>query len=565
MADCVNHSGTDENMNPDSRLFQRLQSITAAIMELDAKVEGGLQAIGVESRPVEITINNNRVQMQLDKMASLLDEALSAMLKRADELEQFGAEQDDAQVIVLGGYYRSLVQSIRSNPYIFPELTDSEAANNQPAAPAAVVERAMKRRQLLGGGMFAAALVAGLGGTMVAQKVHAVTDGGGSYALMARFEAWVAQYTVDAKSRYAQIIETINNIQGLFNALNAVNNAIIGGFDSLLSFTNENKQKDLVANMTAADQQMRLAQQNERIKAQQGSKAASGACVNDASSIVDEKLKTTVSEAGKVVSDKRVGAKISDRDGDKGVEVNAIDRTAELAVDVSRANVAAFNAGSLSAAPIKTGDEDLKNAQKAFSKVVAEPVDVIYGDLSRVASTASGKAYVATAATRIARRSVAEASLARITQSNVRDPNAFAYLEKNLKNLIRDTPPSMYNQDGEPVESVIDQRLKGHAEKLLEQLLDMAGSDKGISAVESLDFQVLSKSNSSFYEFVRSSGFSPSPLIREVIEQNSIMLKLMLEISKAGRETNAILSTLLMEVQDSPDRVERLNRLKRND
>lgn len=543
----------------DSRLLARLQHTTAAIMELDNKVKGGLESIGVASKPVEITVSSNRVHIQLEKMAALLEDALQAILVRADELEEYGATNDDAQIIMLGAYYRALVESIRVNPAIFPPAEPASAK----AGSKDEINRAMKRRELIGGGAMAAALVAGIGGMVVSQKAQAFGADPGTAALATRFEAWTAQWVVDAKSKYAQIIEQINNIQSLFNALNTVNNAIIGGFDSLLSFTNENKMKDLVANMTAADQQMRMMQQNERIKAQQGSKSASGACVNDSASIVDDKLKASVVQAGSVVSAKRVEDKIFNRPGDPGVEINHVNRSSEIIIDMQQKNVDAFNAGGLSAAPIKTDDRSLKNSQKSFSKLVAEPVDMIYGDLALAADTAQGKAYVAAATTRIARRSMAEAAMARITQSNVRDPNAYAYIHQNLKSLIRDTPPSQYDSAGKPVESIIDQRLKGHAEKLIKQLEEMAGQDKGVSATESLEFQVLAKSNTSFYEFVRSSGFSPTPLIREVIEQNSVALKLQLEMYKASKETNALLSTILVELQDSPDRIEKLNQMKR--
>src|SRR5690606_24719122 len=73
----------------DSRLLARLQHTTAAIMELDNKVKGGLESIGVASKAVEITVSSNRVHIQLEKMAALLEDALQAILVRAEELEEY--------------------------------------------------------------------------------------------------------------------------------------------------------------------------------------------------------------------------------------------------------------------------------------------------------------------------------------------------------------------------------------------------------------------------------------------------------------------------------------------
>lgn len=547
---------SDVDSNKDVSLMKRLNEITDKLLLIDSKVEGGLSGLGVEG-----DISNSEegtFLIQLAKMEAMLSSACEQLLQRASELEQEGVDGDESERVMLALYYRGLVESVDGQVEKSP-LTDDNKSK---------VDAVSDRRKAITGSMLALGLVAGIGGgSLYSQRANAF---GGEAAVVASIKAQTAKQVTNAKVAYAKVIETIHNIQKLFDAVNVVNNAIIGGFDSLLSFTNENEMKKIVADMTAADQQRAQDQQNQRIHAEQGSKQPSGACVSDSSSMVMKKTDETVRDAVGAVTDSltktRLGLDHVDENGNKVKvrQVTSLDLASDVLNEIEDSNAGSFNLGKMINNSSGMTDKEAKENQSAFLRATAEPTDIVYGNLSAAASTESGRKYIVEVATRSTRRSVAEGVLAKFAQEATQDPNSYSYLYQNINNLITDTPPNAFDGEGNPIESFVDNRMVAHAQSLIDELdsIKEESGGAGLSKIQALDFMVKTKNTSSFHEFVRSSGFHPTPLIREVVEQNSISLKLGFESVMLLREISALLATLFLETQDSPDRVNKLNSLK---
>lgn len=550
----------DVDSNKDLVLLKKLNQVTDKLILIDEKVEGGLEGLGFDS---EISASDEGTFLiQLAKMEAMLTSACELLIQRADELEQEGVDDDESERVMLALYYRGLVESIKDQ--LSSAESESESKKKQ--------EVVSDRRKAITGSVLALGAVAGLGGGALYSSPSQALGGAGDAGIIASIKEQTAVHVTNAKKRYADVIKTIQNIQKLFDAVNVVNNAIIGGFDSLLSFTNENEMKKIVADMTAADQQRAQDQQNERIHAEQGSKQPSGACVSDSSSMVMKKTDETVKDAVGTVTDSltktRLGLDHVDENGNtvKVRQITSLDLADDVLKEMEDSNAGSFNFGKMINNSSGTSEKEARENQSAFLRATAEPTDVVYGNLSAAASTEAGRKYIVEVATRSTRRSVAEGVLAKFAQEATQDPNSYKYLYDNLDNLITDTPPNDFDEDGNAIESFVDNRMVAHAESLIDELesLKEESGGAGLSKIQALDFLVRTKNTSSFSEFVRSSGFHPTPLIREVVEQNSISLKLNLEGVMLLREISALLANLFLETQDSPERIDKLNSLKRS-
>jgi hypothetical protein len=204
-----------------------------------------------------------------------------------------------------------------------------------------------------------------------------------------------------------------------------------------------------------------------------------------------------------------------------------------------------------------TGSKDEENRDKQYNRIIIQPSKLVGGNHAKLENI-RGKEYTSDMTARNLRRSSASGAILFLKEGERAKPEVYKLLEKTLTDIQTDTtgntPPEDYTNTQA---TVFNTRLAAFAEKGEELLKsdEYGGDNKAMSLYEMMDYRVAHKSSSAYAEFVRSSGPSPTPLLREVIDNQVVMMMFAGEQLKLDRLRLQVLAATLLDQQDNPQTV----------
>jgi hypothetical protein len=225
-------------------------------------------------------------------------------------------------------------------------------------------------------------------------------------------------------------------------------------------------------------------------------------------------------------------------------------------------------ADSFNGSPIQggfvTGSKEEEIRDKQYNRTIIQPSKIVAGNHDKFENV-TGKEFTSDITARNLRRSSASGAILWLKEGERADPGVYTLLEKTLKDIQTDTTSDSSPDDYTSQQAtVFNTRLAAFAKEGERQLkLEKFGGDnKAMSLYEMMDYRVSTKSSSAYSEFVRSSGPSPTPLLREVIDNQIIMMMFAGEQLKLERLKLKVLAATLLDQQDDPRTVSDLQKLR---
>lgn len=506
-------------MSPNDYLIGTLRRID----EINAKTKCGLISFIPESGKVEAEdiLELARVVAQLKPLEgnSLSQESLISFLK---QVESKAREEDSECAAEINDVLSSIPLLENNNP------SNANTTGNGDR---------IGRRQM----MFGLAGIVAAGAMLKTEKVEALED-----------SATLAKILLNAEKAYTVAKDTMGVINKVNEGINRVGRVFTGGVDGLMGLTQESGDKQLAANAAAADRNNETMWSIERTRNELGAQPSSGACNADAAATVAKEMAVKKDAAGASASKNRVASEFKATSRNDGAAEGEA-----IAKEITDNKWESLSGGTLVENYDPKNSISAASRQKVLDRATRAPSSIPKGSLKRYAQTTSGKNLVADLATREIRRGAAIAAVSSISEAGRADSTAYNHIHSQIQSAAN-TDTSMIEDADEKAR--IDSKMLAYSSALLQDLEEKKkkSGTNGLSYNDLLAFRVRSKDSPSFYEFIRSTGNTEAPLLREIIDQNSISLQIQLENLKQQRDQTVLLSYILMEIQDDPDRVSSL-------
>lgn len=460
----------------------------------------------------------------------------------ADDLERRGVDRNDPELIVVAKGYRDAAVVIDD------ALASVEHDDDAPEPDVATsrTESKTDRRGMLRA-LASMAAIGVVGGALVAPtKAHAT---GEAAVLLPTLK----EIFTTAREAYAVAVDTVNEIQQVGGFLNDLNNTFIGGIDSLFQQNESDTTKQITANAVAADRQVNTMLDIARTEAELGSAPGTSGCIGDGTTTVIEHLDKEVDESG------ALGGENSIQDTLLNTTPEGSDKRGEvLAEKLKRPGASdAFNGSAILFTQVPPEPDAEQEARELVEHLTSVSGKLIRHDLRNLASTPAGRSYIAAVTARETRRSVGAGVLTSINAERSQSTAAFDKLHFMLDSVIK--APSRESASDE--EKRFDSRMVSLAQTLMTELEEMGGSARAISQRQAMDFGTRAFTTPTYLEIIRSSGPSSTPLLRELISISIQNLRYQSSIDDRLTQMASLLSLTLLEIQDSPDRLNSLSQM----
>jgi hypothetical protein len=524
-----------------------LADILHCITELDSAIEGGIESI-LSAEEEDVLSSISSMNMKLMKNRGFLVRIQEKLFSLSEENAIEGHDSDNPRLTSKSMYYKRLAE-------VVGEVLKEDEENSYKDAEKGLdkVEASSKlatRRRLMGslGALSVGAIV--VGGMAAPNKAEALGD---SAALIPFLKKLVADSQVDT---YSNFFKQIQNLQKLFGGLQALHGAFINGIDGLLMGNSQDSSKEMVTNVTAQEKIADTVRESTQVNIEINSVVGSGTCIQDSVETVDKALNENEAKAPVLAGQSSVDKYILGKP-----KSTAQERGEEIAKDVKRKNGSSFNGATIANTPISNTEKAKSDSMKVYSRTIEKHPKLIITELDRLSSQKGGMEYASAISTYLVRRGVAEGAHARLRQGNIKEPEVYNHMVDKLDAIISGTPTNSNDEA-----AVVNSRLIAMANEMKNTLADIGSKGEGapgISLMESLSFQVQAKNNATFYEYIRSTGPGIAPLLREMVDMQGTALKFLNYSLQSDREVVALLSNILLELQDSPQRIQSVNSLSR--
>lgn len=525
-----------------------VEAIMLAFAELDSEVEGGIKSLAKTSEELADIQELNNLNLKMSKHRQLVTRMAEKLKEFSVTLGKEGTDENDARKISLSMYYQQLSLALT----IAVDKEKEEALNEDLSSTSGkkINSKLSLRRKLLGGGFGLGAAALLLGGAALSNKSEAFA--GGDAALMLPALTTIAANT--GAEAYGNFVQTVQNIQQVFNGLQALNDTFINGIDGLLVGGAQDSSKEVVTNVTASEKIADTVRENKQVDIEANSIVGSGTCIQDAAEAADEALTETEYAASKAAVDDVIS-----KDFLSGRQDHVENDGDSIVRDAIDSNKSSLNSGGIARNSVASSEEDIRNSRKVYDRMIAKNSKLVLKSLDKLGTTPQGKQYASDMAAYLLRRGVAEGALARLRQGSIKEPTIYQHHRQKLEAIlssVQNTPSDSENT------RIVNTRTIAMAQEMLSRLEQKAtahGGTPGISLIESLELQVEAKNNKTTYEYIRSVGPSTGALLRELIDIGGTQLKFEKHAFLAQRETNTLLSAILLEMLDSPTRIIGLN------
>lgn len=498
-----------------------LEVILRRIAEIDEAIPGGIMSLFHGENPDVAT------DMSIIEMAH--------MVKKIASFAYDDLNSDDIQSLLmrLSAIAKEQNLDIATDVQML-QFAASGSVNKGPvsqSSPQSIENSRRKMFTALAGGL-------ALGCMMKPQPAVALED-----------SATLASILTFIKDTYKVAKDTMGVMKDVNENINLVNRVMTGSIDGLMGLTQDSTDKEIAATTTGLDRNNETMWSIERTRNELGAQPSSGACNADAAATVAKEMAAKTGAAGTGAAKNYTSKEFVKEARNDGVTEggNIID-------EIKAEKWGALSSGTLNNNYDPKNAESAAARQKVLDRATRAPSAIPKGKLERYAQTPQGKSFVADIATRGVRRSAAIAALNTISEGTRSDVTAYQHIYSQVKSSAS-TDTSMIKDADEKAR--IDTKMLAYSSALLKDLEDIRKKEgtPGISYMDLLEFRVRSKDSPSFYEFVRSTGNTEAPLLREIIDQNSISLQLEVEILKQMRDQTVLLSYILLDNQDDPQRV----------
>jgi hypothetical protein len=520
-------AGIEEGMTDDALFL----SVLEAVQLLNVEIDGGLAAYADAAKHKDldaITIAAEEARLTQQKLLEMKNIIFSA----CDEFEKKSFDTKDAKNVLIAQHCRNTLLAYVDKLEL--------PCPDKGATAESIKESSNSRRKLL------SMLGLGLGGVAIAggmampQKAMALGDSAATVP-------YLSKMLLEAKKMYDIAVEELNRIKDLNQGMQAVNNAFVRGIDGLLVHEQEESTKQIVAQATAADRQVNTMVELEKTKMIMGSNPGTTPCSADAAGVVTNELSRRKKQATAQITEKNVAAALDD-----SARNDSVDEGRDIHKDLNSGDLSGMNGSQLSQTSFNGQNREVViSRDKLKRRMLAEPSVIPKGRIEQSSKTSKGLKNISDAAIRYVRRSTADGTIQELDQSLRGSGDAFKKMETQISSVsstdVSDIP------DGQA--AVLDSRLIAYGSDLTDLLRTVTEGTETLSLLETLEFQVKSKDLPSFHEFVRSTGNEPAPLLRELINMESLSLKIEYERLIQARNQSALLSNILLEMQDSPDRI----------
>jgi hypothetical protein len=520
-------------------LIELLKSLKLLDNELD---KGLLEYANLngseEDRAEELLALITSLDMKLIKEEVLLETICEVLHKKSVELEEKAVREDDPVSVLIAGQYRELANALIKKARI---IQDEENNNNSK------IEKVSKRRNFFGAAALAVAGTVAIG----APKAHAASGDAAIIAELALIKGETAGIWGDMKTNYQIFLKELKGITDLMGGLNSIHNAFINGISGLLKFEGEENAKKIATHVTVGQNIIDALNEQNKLKNKMGNGVPAGACSSDSAVTAADKLDEKANADKKAaVTAAIVGAVTGsgDEEEEKAAKKTMLALTKEKGIE-------ALN-GDASATEPATTVEEKNNKALASYHLTSEASSVLNQDLTKVFNSKEGIRYVAAAAKRVARRTLAIGVIEGQSARNMGDSDSYEFLKKRLDavGVVTAEQKAAKSNEGE-VKFQSDKKMVAYGKEVSQLLEKMGGANKEITAEQVLEFQVTAKNNPTYFEYVRGTGFGSPPLLRELIDHSSLSLKIQHNAYLEQKKQTSLLATLLLEMMDDPARI----------
>jgi hypothetical protein len=200
---------------------------------------------------------------------------------------------------------------------------------------------------------------------------------------------------------------------------------------------------------------------------------------------------------------------------------------------------------------IVKGSKEEASAKTAIELFTGTPPTLGKGSFKALAKSEMGKEYLGGSVTRHVRRDTAVKSVVAETARNVGDSDTYDMVLSNAEAMLEPPEktgdePSQYNERNAMLARSVVNYMKGNF------------PDGVMSSNDTLKFMTDLRMSSEYSEFIRSSGPVPTPLIRDVIHNQIVGMAQRARQIEIQERSLSILSSILLEIQDDPERVREL-------
>lgn len=391
-----------------------------------------------------------------------------------------------------------------------------------------------------------------------------------SFSLTNKVEAAPGEDTAfyaEVLGYFQQLMQWIQVFQGAIATLNGGLEYLIKQSDNnmtaLLDLETENYNKVQVAQGTIAEKAMTQMEEQRKAWSMLGNTTGSSVCVGDAAyggilSLRDDDYEW-VDNYNDMVVDNNVSNNARNRASDNGRILAGISEIIDNPDASDSQKELAKQAVSISTKGkrVLPGSEAEISAKTALTLYSGSPAALPKGAHKQLAASEFGSEVLGAIAARLIRRDTAIRSASSEVARSVASKELYDAIYSNAESLT-------ISPSSDTEESVQENKRNVMMGRMIVTYLKTNFSEEAISSNDALQMLTDIRLTPQYSEFIRSSGPVATPLVRDVIHNQIIALQQRSRLIELQEKTLSVLSSLLLEVQDDPARVQALAEQRKN-